>query len=579
VAEILGRVIMTDFSNPPWLKFYGSVSNSLEYPQITLYECLKQSSNKYPDSIAWDFMGTTCTYRNFLKEVDQFSAALNALGFKKGDVITIGMPTAPQGIVPIYAVNKLGGICSVIHPLSPPNQIKTFLQISNSKWLMTLDLFYQQFKEGMAKTNVQKLILAGITDYLKGFTKLGFQIINGRKIPSIPADPQVLWMSDMMKQSYPAMEMQRMEPTECAIILYTGGTTGTPKGVQLSNSNMIAQGTQISAWGNLNHTQSVLAILPIFHVFGLGLCVNTAFMVGGKSILIPKFTPEEVARLVKKKRPTFLVGVPTLFETLAINLSFQKSDLSCLKATFSGADTLPRSTKEKFEAVVRAGGGDVQLLEGYGLTEASGAVIAMPLDKYREGSMGVPFPDMLAKIVKPGTEEELPVDIVGEICVSGPNVMLGYINQPEGNAQTLRKHSDGRIWLHTGDLASMDADGFFYFKSRLKRMLKVSGITVYPGQVEKTLQNHPAVDSVCVIGIPDRLQMSRVKAFIVLKDKTKATEETKQDILKFGRDNLLNWEAPRDLEFRDELPKTLIGKISFNELEKEANTRSETIEV
>jgi long-chain acyl-CoA synthetase len=570
---------MTDFSNSPWLKFYGSVPYSLEYHQITLYDCLKQSSNKYPDSIAWDFMGTTCTYKKFLREVDQFSAALNALGFKKGDVITIGMPTAPQGIIPIYAVNKLGGVCSVVHPLSPPNQIETCLQISNSKWLMTLDLFYRQFKEGMAKTSVQKLILAKIADYLEGFTKLGFQILKERKIPSVPADPHVVWMSYMMKQSYPPVEKQRMEPGECAIILYTGGTTGTPKGVQLSNLNMIAQGTQISAWGNLNHTQSVLAILPIFHAFGLGICVNTAFMVGGKSILIPTFKPKEVARLVKKKRPSFLVGVPTLFETLATNSPFQKTDLSCLEATFSGGDSLPRSTKEKFEAVVRARGNNVQLLEGYGLTEAFGAVIAMPLDKYREGSMGVPLPDILAKIVKPGTEEELPAGDVGEICVSGPNVMLGYSNQPEANAQTLRKHSDGRIWLHTGDLASMDADGFFYFKSRLKRMLKVSGVNVYPGQVEKTLQNHPDVDSVCVIGVPDRLKMSRVKAFIVLKDKTKATEETKQGILKFGRDNLLIWEAPRDLEFRDELPKTWIGKVSFNELEKEADVRSQTIEV
>jgi long-chain acyl-CoA synthetase len=570
---------MTDFSNPPWLKFYGRVPYSLEYPQLTLFGCLKQSSDKYPTSVAWDFMGTACTYKKFLEEVDQFAAALSALGFKKGDVITIGMPTSPQGIIPIYAVNKLGGVCSIVYPLSPPNQIETFLQISNSKWVMTLDMFYLQFKEGMAKTGAQKLILTRVTDYLKGFNKLAFQIIKGRKITPVPADPQVVWMSDMMKRPYPPAAMQRMAPDECAIILFTGGTTGMPKGVRLSNLNMIAEGTQVTAWGNLKHTQSVLAILPIFHIFGLAICVNTAVMVGGKSILIPIFTPKEVARLVKKKRPTFLVGVPTLFETLATNVTFLKSDLSCLEATFSGADTLPRSTKEKFEAMVRARGGKVQLLEGYGLTEAVGAVIAMPLDQYREGSMGVPFPDMLVKIVKPGTEEELPVGIVGEICVSGPNVMLGYTNQPEENAQTLRKHSDGRIWLHTGDLASMDADGFFYFKSRLKRMLKVSGINVYPGQVEKTLQNHPDVDSVCVIGVPDRLQMSRVKAFIVLKDKTKATEETKQDILKFGRDNLLIWEAPRELEFRDELPKTWIGKVSFNELGKEEDVRSQIIEV
>jgi long-chain acyl-CoA synthetase len=291
-------------------------------------------------------------------------------------------------------------------------------------------------------------------------------------------------------------------------------------------------------------------------------------MAGGKSILIPTFTPEEVAKLVKKKRPTFLVGVPTLFETLAENQSFQESDLSCLEATFSGADTLPRSTKEKFEAVVRAGGGKVQLLEGYGLTEAVSAIMAMPLDKYREGSMGIPFPDMLAKIVEPGSEEELPVGVVGEVCVSGPCVMLGYLNQPEENAKTLRRHSDRRMWLHTGDLASMDADGFFYFKSRLKRMLKISGVNVYPGEVEKTLLKHPDVDSVCVVGVPDERQVSRVKAFVVLKNRVKATEETRQSILKFGRDNLLIWEAPRDLEFLGELPKTWIGKISFKDLEK-----------
>ena len=262
----------------------------------------------------------------------------------------------------------------------------------------------------------------------------------------------------------------------------------------------------------------MLAILPIFHGFGLGVCVNAVFMGGGKSILVPQFTPEIVADLIKKKRPNFVVGVPTLFEALCSNPVFQKTDLSCLRATFSGADTLPRPVKERFEAVVKERGGNVQLLEGYGLTEAVTAIMATPLNQYREGSVGLPFPDMLAKIVKTGTTEEAPVGEEGEICVNGPAVMLGYLDQPEETANTLKTHADGRIWLHTGDIGTMDADGFFYFRLRQKRMIKSSGMNVYPAQVEEVLYRHPDVLKACVIGVPDEKQVQRVKGFVVLKE-------------------------------------------------------------
>ncbi len=553
----------------PWLKFYNDVPPTIDYPQVSMYERFMQTVKKFPKSIATDFMGTTQTYAKMGKEIDQFADALVALGVKAGDVMTISMPTAPNGIIPIYALNKIGAIASMIHPLSPPDQVKMYLNISKSKYALTLDAFYKNFNEILPETSVEKIILARIPDYLGGVIKFGFWLTKGRKIPKIPPEEPITWYADMMKTKYPHADAAPSDPNQTAVILYSGGTTGVPKGIELTNLNMISEGMQVSYWGNLNNTHSILAILPIFHGFGLGVCVNACFMAGGKSILIPTFTPETVAKLVKKKRPNFLIGVPTLFEALATNPKFQSADLSCLSATFSGADTLPRKTKEKFEQVVANAGGNVKLMEGYGLTEAVTAIMAMPLDEYREGSIGIPFPDMLAKIVKLDATEELPVGEEGEICLYGPAVMKGYLNNPEATAQSLKKHPDGRFWLHTGDIGSMDGDGFFYFKLRQKRLLKVSGVNVYPNVVEETLRKHPAIEDVCIIGVPDKQQISRVKAFVIPKEKSYNESELRDEIIKFARSKLLKWESPREIEFRKELPVTLVGKIAFKELENE----------
>ncbi|MHA1518664.1 MAG: AMP-binding protein [Promethearchaeota archaeon] len=553
----------------PWLKFYGDVPHTITIPEITLYEKLVSTVKLYPDNEAWDFMGTTYTYRQFLTDIDKFANALNALGFKKGDTITIAMPTAPNGIIPIYAVNKLGGICSMIHPLSPAKQIKMFLKMSKSRFALTLDAFYRPFNEILNETGVEKLILCKVGDYLSPLMKFGFWLTKGRKIPKIPVDDRVVWYGDLLSNSYPDIPRSDMQTDDLAIILYSGGTTGTPKGIMLSNKNMIAEGMMCAIWGNISVGDKILAILPIFHGFGLGVCVNAAFMEGGMSILIPTFTPETVADLVKKKSPQYLIGVPTLFEALANNPKFQKTDLSCLKTCFSGADSLPRKTKEKFEEVVKNGGGNVILLEGYGLTEAVTAIMASPIEEYRENSIGVPFSNMEAKICKIDSIEEQPIGEEGEIVIAGPALMLGYLDNPEETAQVLKKHDDGKTWLHTGDIGYQDKDGFFYFKLRQKRMLKVSGINVYPKVVEETIRKHTTVERVCVIGLPDKKQISRVKAFVVLKKDTVASEDTKSSILKHCRENLLKWETPRDIEFREDLPLTLVGKVAFKKLEDE----------
>ncbi|MBN2150859.1 MAG: AMP-binding protein [Candidatus Lokiarchaeota archaeon] len=536
---------------------------------MSLYERVMQTVKQYPDSIAFDFMGTTRTYRQLGDEIERFAAALSAWGVRKGDVMTISMPTSPNGIIPIYALNKLGAVASMIHPLSPPPQIKEYLNISKSRFALTLDLFYGEFNKILHETGVEKIIISKATDYLSSpLLRFGYWLKKGRTIPKIQ-DPRVSWYLSLLNGEFPPAPAVEVKPDDLAIILYSGGTTGTPKGIMLSNYNMISEGMMVTAMGNLNHTQSVLAILPIFHGFGLGVCVNAAFMVGGKTILVPIFTPEDVAKLIKSKRPNFIIGVPTLFEALASNPGFNKTDLSCLQAAYSGADTLPRKVKERFEDVVKTNGGSVQLLEGYGLTEAVTAIMAIPPGYYKEGSIGVPFPDMLAKICKKETTEEAPVGEEGEICVSGPAVMLGYLDQPEETAKVLKKHADGRTWLHTGDIGTMDAEGWFFFKLREKRMLKVSGINVYPNVVEEALRKHPDVKDVCVVGIPDKKQITKVKAFVILKDPSKASEQTKESIMTFGLEHLLKYESPREIEFRDDLPKTLVGKIAWKKLEEE----------
>jgi len=564
------------YEKKPWLKFYGEVPQTLEYPRVSMYEAIRLSAAEHLDEPAYDFMGHTSTYRRFMEEIDHCAEALAAIGVKKGDRITISMPTSPQGIICFYAANKLGAVSSMIHPLSTAKEIEFYLNIAKSKFALTLDAFYGKFKEVKDKTPLEKLILARIPDYLPPLKRIGFNLTLGRKIPKVPKDPMIIWWRDLMRGNYPPAPEVKVDTDDLAVILYSGGTTGVPKGIMLSNMNFISEGKMVAEWGKMGDADSILAILPIFHGFGLGVCVNSCFMGGGKTILVPTFTPETVAELVYKHKPSFVVGVPTLYDALSRNPKFCKADLSCLRGTFSGADTLPRTVKERFEEVVRKQGGTVQLLEGYGLTEAVTAIMSMPLNQYREGSIGVPFPDMLAKIVCTGTTEEAPCGEEGEICVSGPAVMMGYLDQPQETADTLRKHSDGKIWLHTGDIGTMDEDGFFYFKLRQKRMIKSSGMNVYPAQVEDILYRHPDVQEACVIGVPDEAQIQRVKGFVVLKDAKKASPEMEKQLINFCQEHLIKWSCPREIEFRESLPKTLVGKVAFNVLEKEEIAKLKT---
>jgi long-chain acyl-CoA synthetase len=557
----------------PWLRFYGDVPRSLCYPDATLYEALRRTIERRPRGVAFEFLGNATTYEALGAEIDRCAAALAALGVRAGDRVTIALPNCPQGVVAFYAVSKLGAVASMVHPLSPTRELELYLDLSRSRVVITLDACYRAFADARPERDLEHIVLGRIPDYLGRVQRLGFWATRGRKIAPVPDDPRVRWWRELLRQDLPDVPAANSGADDLAAILYSGGTTGTPKGIMLSHRNFIAEGMQVVAWGSIRDTDSMLAIMPIFHGFGLGVCVNAVLIGGGKTILVPQFTADSVARLIRRCRPSVVVGVPTLYDALSRSRVLRRSDLSCLRAAFCGADTLPRTVKEAFEDLVRERGGDVRIREGYGLTEAVTAIMAMPLDEYREKSIGVPFPDMLAKIVRPGTTEEVPPGEDGEICIHGPAVMLGYLDQPDETSRALREHADGRRWLHTGDIGCMDEDGFFYFKLRQKRMIKSSGMNVYPAQVEEALYRHPAVLEACVIGVPDRAQVERVMAFVVLRAPHQASAEMEQALIAHCRENLIKWSCPREIEFREQLPKTLVGKIAFNKLREEVIAR------
>jgi long-chain acyl-CoA synthetase len=498
-----------------------------------------------PDRVALDDGTESLTWSEVAALVERIAAQLQRDGLQKGQSVAIlGTSTVRYALAYLGAI-RAGGCAAPLTTSATPQQLGAMLKDSGAMHLF-IDAPKLADLAGRDLPAVKTIMLDAPLD--------GKADIFG-------------WMAEEGTEAAP----HGCGPKDPFNIIYSSGTTGTPKGIMLSNYNFVSEGLMCANWTGMNPDYSdILAMLPIFHGFGLGVCVNSALSNGGKSILVPMFDADLAAKMIKKK-PNFLIGVPTLFDALTKSEKFNKSDLSCLYACFSGADTLPRVVKERFESIVtRQGGKGVKLLEGYGLTEAVTAIMAMPIGEYREGSIGIPFPNMLAKIVKKGTTEEAPVGEEGEICLHGPAVMMGYLDQPEETAEALRMHPDGLVWLHTGDIATMDQDGFFYFKLREKRMIKSSGMNVYPAQVEGHLYKHEAVADCCVIGIPDKEQVERVKAFVVLKKEfaAKAGPDMTKELIEHCRKDLIKWSCPREVEFINELPKTRVGKIAYTELQK-----------
>jgi len=556
----------------PWKEHLGDIPFSLDYYDGSMADAVELIANKYPRNIAFDFMGRPTTYRELVRNIDQCARSLRTIGVREDDKVTIAMPNCPQAIFMFYAVNKVGAIANMVHPLSSEKELEFYINESESVTVVTLDQFYHKFESIRENTCVVNIIIARIKDALSKPMRAGYMLTEGRKIKKIPEDaPVIMWdkFMNIGKSCFFKYETKRTG-SDPAAILYSGGTTGTTKGILLTNSNFNALGTQIIATNPMfKPGDRMLAAMPLFHGFGLGVCIHSMLSQGGRCILVPRFTPESYAKLITKYKCNFIAGVPTLYEALLRISTLDGKDLSSLKGVFSGGDSLSVELKKKLDKFLYEHNAVVQVREGYGTTETVTACCLTPPHMSKEGSIGLPFPDTYIKIVKPGTDEELPYGEEGEILLAGPTVMKEYIKHPDETANTLRTHSDGLTWVYTGDLGIQDSEGFIYFKGRAKRMIVTSGYNVYPAQLENVFDACDCVSMSCVIGVPDELKIQKVKVFVVLKPGVPQNDKTKEEILSYASKYIAKYAMPKEIEFRNELPKTLVGKVAYRKLEEE----------
>ncbi len=534
----------------------------LEYPDISLYDMLAKSAAEYPETTAVEYYSRRITYRRLIANVDKYACILSESGVNAGDCVTIILPNIPQAAELFYAVNKLGAAASMIHPLSAENEITSYIELTKSKIVIALDLIAE--KLGGAKSLGCKIMLASVGDEMQLFIKTAYFAFKHKKVLFEGMEK----LSRMKVKDAKKTQFSKFHGDVPAAILYSGGTTGKPKGIVLTNLNFNALALQsIDACGCLKAGDRVLSVMPVFHGFGLGVCIHTVLTFGGTAIMLPQFKAADFHKLVLKYKPNVIAGVPSIYEYMLRSGGFENKDLSFLKCIISGGDSLSVSTKKKLDKVFANHGCKAVIREGYGLTECVTGTCLMPENSEKVGSVGLPYADTFYRIADTQTGEELPNGEMGEILLRGPAVMKGYLNDDEETKRALRLHEDGNVWLHTGDMGYMDDDGYIYFTQRLKRIIVSNGYNIYPQVIENIISSHPDVAVCAVIGVPDEIKGQRVKAFVVAKgnaDKNRLQKELEELCIK----NTSAYAVPKIYEFTDSLPRTLVGKIAYTELEK-----------
>ena len=540
----------------------------LEYFNGSMYDAVYESSYKWPHNVALEYFDTQITFKELIKKINKVAAALKAIGAEKGEKITICMPNTPESVYCFYAVNEIGAIANMIHPLSSEKEIEDYLNQAESKIILCVDISYPKVEAIVKSTSVEQVIVVSATRSMDFFVRVLYKLTKGRKNHIKKSQRVMTWDKFLSKaDQFIGNPHARVESTDTAVIMYSGGTTGKPKGIMLSNLNFNAQalGAKYLVPEFFKPNNSFMAFLPNFHAFGLGCCIHMPLYFGARSFLIPQFNPKKFKSYILKYKVNVLVGVPSVFDFLT-KINFKKKDLKHVKFAVSGGDMISMSNKERINEFLKAHGSSAILENGYGLTEASGGFIFSPRS-VAEGPdvIGYPIPDNDVIVMDLKTKKEAPIGEDGEILVRGLAVMQGYLNKPKETEEAFIVVG-GKKYLRTGDIGYVDEGGVFHFRSRLKRMIISNGYNIYPANIEDVTLKCKLINSCAVVGREDKLRGEKVVVFAVL-EKDASERAARKELNQIYKKYLAKYEIPREIRFIPELPKTKLAKIDFKALE------------
>ena len=549
----------------PWYKYYGDTPEHLNYFKGSIYDYLKQTANNYPDYVAYKYFNIHATFKGFMRKIDKLADALMQFDIVENECITVCMPNTPESFALIYAINKIGAIANIVHPLSSSDDIKRALKEANSSVLFYADVSTPKVKE----IEVEHKVLVPVSYSFNGLLKKLYNIKNSG---NLKIEDNSISYSKFLSYSSGGNVYVKKTAEDPALILYSGGTTGKPKGIIISNGNLNAMALQTTTLcDEIKAGNSVLSALPIFHVFGIALCAHTCLTAGMTCIIVPKINTKRLNSELKKYKPNVFPAVPSLLKRSIEDMPPGKNAFKHIKVVVVGGDYLPEKLKGEMIDHLRKYGSNAEIKVGYGLSEATGfSCCTVLLDEKEaiDGTLGIPNPDMTIKIFEPNSDIEKEYGQVGEICISGPTIMMGYINEDQETRKTLLEHNDGKIYLHTGDLGYMNENGLIFYTSRLKRMIITNGYNVYPIELEDIICKCEYVESCTVVGIPHKIKNQTPKAVIVIKNEFKDMKDVKSKIKSYCMENIARYAVPTEYEFRDSIPKTAIGKVAYRDLEK-----------
>ena len=573
LKDLITKIFKTKNNNQPWLDYYSREERSIKFTTKSIYNYMIDEVGEDKDYIALNYFENRISYNEFFDNIDVCARALRSFGVKEKDIVTICLPNMPEAIVAFYACNKIGAIADMVHPLSSPEQIKFYLQENKSRFLFLVDFNYDKMKDVIEQTLVYKTILVSPKLSMPLGLTIGYTITRELKTkkPSRRDKDYMTWKEFMLKGvTYSKDFKADVKKDDVALILHSGGTTGTPKGIMISNYsfNALAQQSAVNVI-DVRPKDKIVTILPIFHGFGLGVCVHTPLCLKVETILMPEYDANRFYKIWKNDRPNVILGVPTLWEGMMSNKRFDDVDMSQLKYIVSGGDYLSIPAETKINEFLHKHGAHVNIAKGYGMTESVAATAYTFPGTNEPGSIGIPMVGNTYKICDPETGEELEIGQEGEICVNGPTLMTGYLNNQKETNNILRKHKDGKLWLHTGDIGYIASNGIVFYTQRLKRMIIVSGFNVYPSMIEEVLESHEAVKKACVIGIPHPYKMHVPKAFLILNEGYHNNAKLKKELKELCKEKLAVFSVPKEFEVRTEFPKTLYSKVDYKQLEKE----------